>query len=87
MFYRLICNPDQRLGRNGAQEIKAHPFFYGVNWDRIRSQPSPHVPQLRSITDTSYFPTEDLEAVPDAVDAMNHSKWSYIALIHTELVT
>jgi protein-serine/threonine kinase len=72
---RLICNPEQRLGRNGASEIKAHPFFYGVNWDKIRSQPSPHVPQLRSITDTSYFPTEDLEAVPDAVDAMNHSKF------------
>ncbi|CAO3685031.1 unnamed protein product [Umbelopsis ramanniana] len=73
LIRRLICNPDQRLGRNGADEIKAHPFFYGVNWDKIRSLPAPHVPQLRSITDTSYFPTEDLEAVPDAVDAMNHT--------------
>lgn len=27
---------------------------------------APFVPQLNSITDTSYFPTEDLENVPDA---------------------
>ncbi|KAI8384442.1 AGC/NDR protein kinase [Radiomyces spectabilis] len=72
LIRRLICNPEHRLGRNGADEIKAHPFFYGVNWENIRNEPSPHVPQLRSITDTSYFPTDELEAVPDAVDSNMH---------------
>ena len=46
-------------------QIKVHPFFYGVDWDAIRNIDAPFVPHLRSITDTSYFPTEDLEAVPD----------------------
>lgn len=57
------------MGRLGVQEIKAHPFFYGVNWDTLRSEPSPYVPQLSSITDTSHFPTEELDAIPEAVDA------------------
>lgn len=66
--YRLVCDSEYRLGRNGAEEIKAHPFFAGVNWATLRSEPSPYVPQLTSITDTSHFPTEELEAVPEAVD-------------------
>lgn len=64
----MVCDSEYRLGRNGAEEIKAHPFFAGVNWATLRSEPSPYVPQLTSITDTSHFPTEELEAVPEAVD-------------------
>lgn len=74
LIRRLICEPENRLGRNGVAEIKAHPFFYGVNWQGIRDEPSPHVPQLRSITDTSYFPTEELDTIPDAVDGANLGK-------------
>lgn len=29
----LVVNPKQRLGYNGSEEIKNHPFFQGVNWD------------------------------------------------------
>lgn len=45
--------------------MKSHPFFYGVDWDTIRQIDAPFVPHLRSITDTSYFPTEELEQVPE----------------------
>ncbi|CAG8554535.1 10341_t:CDS:2 [Diversispora eburnea] len=62
---RLICAPEQRLGRHGGEEIKAHPFFTGVDWDTIRNIEAPFVPNLKSITDTSYFPTEDLEKIPE----------------------
>ncbi|CAO3630653.1 unnamed protein product [Cunninghamella blakesleeana] len=72
LIRRLICEPENRLGRNGVEEIKSHPFFYGVNWQGIRNEPSPHVPQLKSITDTSYFPTEELDTVPEAVDNGHH---------------
>lgn len=65
LIRKLICNPQHRLGRNGAKEIKAHPYFRGVDWDNLRQYDSPHIPELRSITDTSYFPTEELEQVPD----------------------
>ncbi|CAG8508757.1 10709_t:CDS:2 [Paraglomus occultum] len=65
LIRRLINSPEQRLGRHGADEIKSHPFFAGVNWDTIRQIEAPFVPQLTSITDTSYFPTEDLDKVPE----------------------
>jgi protein-serine/threonine kinase len=67
LIRKLICNPNQRLGRNGAAEIKRHPFFRGVDWDTIRSMQAPHIPELKSITDTSHFPTEDLDQVPDQI--------------------
>lgn len=65
MIRRLISAPEGRLGRNGAQEIKNHPFFAGVDWSTIRRIDAPFVPQLQSVTDTSYFPTEDYQDVPD----------------------
>jgi protein-serine/threonine kinase len=48
-----------------VEQIKRHPFFYGVDWDAIRQIDAPFVPHLRSITDTSYFPTEELEQVSE----------------------
>lgn len=47
------------------EQIKHHPFFYGVDWQNIRDIEAPFIPRLRSITDTSYFPTDELEQVPD----------------------
>ena len=32
LIRRLIAEPSERLGINGVQEIKAHPFFFGVDW-------------------------------------------------------
>ncbi|KAK9238712.1 kinase-like domain-containing protein [Lipomyces kononenkoae] len=66
LIRRLLTSAEQRLGRGGADDIKAHPFFDGVDWDSIREFNAPFIPKLSSITDTSYFPTEDLESVPDA---------------------
>ena len=64
LIKRLMCEPEGRLGRFGAGEIKAHPFFKGIDWDRLRLMKAPFIPELRSITDTSYFPLDDLKAVP-----------------------
>lgn len=59
---RLLTHADRRLT---VEQIKSHPFFYGVDWTTIRNIDSPFVPHLKSVIDTSYFPTEDLEQVPD----------------------
>lgn len=72
LIRRLITSPDRRLG---IEQIKNHPFFYGVEWDTIRLIDAPFVPHLRSITDTSYFPTDEIDQAPaespvaDAADA------------------
>ncbi|TEB35718.1 kinase-like protein [Coprinellus micaceus] len=57
---RLITWADERMT---VEEIKRHPFFYGVDWATIREIESPFVPRLNSITDTSYFPTDEIDQV------------------------
>ncbi|XP_057973055.1 probable serine/threonine protein kinase IRE4 isoform X7 [Malania oleifera] len=51
----LILDPHQRLGINGSSEVKAHPFFRGMNWDTLALQKAAFVPHPDSIDDTSYF--------------------------------
>ena len=55
LIFKLINSPKRRLGANGAEEIKSHPFFYGFNWDNILNIKPPFIPFLRSEYDTSYF--------------------------------
>ena len=54
-------------------QIKKHDFFYGVDWNAIRQIEAPFVPHLRSVTDTSYFPTDDLEQAPEEAPAESSS--------------
>lgn len=55
LLRRLICHPSERLGCNGVDEIKAHPFFKGVDWKRIRDITAPNIPKLKHAEDTSIF--------------------------------
>jgi len=63
LIEKLVCDRNARLGNNGADEIKQHPFFRGVNWESIRSSAAPFVPTLKSPTDTSNF--EEYEEIPE----------------------
>ncbi len=64
--HRLITPADRRLV---VEQIKMHDFFYGVDWDAIRQIEAPFIPELHSVTDTSYFPTEDLDQSPEETPA------------------
>ncbi|RIA89387.1 serine/threonine protein kinase 15, partial [Glomus cerebriforme] len=41
--------------RPSLSEIKAHPFFKDIDWEHIRQQPAPFVPNPEDEQDTSYF--------------------------------
>jgi hypothetical protein len=30
--------PNQRLGSNGYEEIKNHPFFKSINWEKLKEK-------------------------------------------------
>ena len=45
---KMICDADTRLGRNGAEEIKAHPFFKNLDSDKLREMTPPYIPQITS---------------------------------------
>jgi len=51
----LDYDPNKRLGHNGIDEIKKHPFFASICWEKLLKQPGAFVPKLTSDTDTSYF--------------------------------
>ncbi|KIK48279.1 hypothetical protein CY34DRAFT_20911 [Suillus luteus UH-Slu-Lm8-n1] len=56
--------------RLGVNEIKNHPFFYGADWDNLRYIAPPFVPALSSITDTTYFPTDELGNLPEQLEVV-----------------
>uniref|UniRef100_A0A4W6FCD0 non-specific serine/threonine protein kinase n=1 Tax=Lates calcarifer TaxID=8187 RepID=A0A4W6FCD0_LATCA len=53
----FLTDREVRLGRNGVEEIKRHPFFKNDQWtfDTIRDSVAPVVPELSSDIDTSNF--------------------------------
>ena len=55
LIRKLINNSNERLGKRGAGEIKAHPFFKDLNWETIRETTAPFIPDLKSDVDTKYF--------------------------------
>ena len=62
LINKLIEFSDKRLGKNGAEEIKAHPFFKGIDWENIRStMKPPFIPEIQNDYDTKYFETFDVE--------------------------
>lgn len=58
---RLLCDAEHRLGSNGIEEIKNHPFFEGVDWESMRGVKSPYQPELTSDDDCRRFDKFDEE--------------------------
>ena len=53
---QLINDPEKRLGRNGAEEVKQHPYFKNVDWKHVKeTMIPPFIPQLSGPFDTKYF--------------------------------
>ena len=60
LIERLLCDVETRLGTHGgAEEIKAHPFFRGIDWSRADRLTPPNIPELRGDMDTSNFENFD----------------------------
>lgn len=46
LIKKLLSDSSKRLGINGIEEIKAHPFFFGVNWKNIKNKKPPFIPEV-----------------------------------------
>ncbi|KAG7096784.1 hypothetical protein E1B28_004194 [Marasmius oreades] len=51
----LTIDPEARLGANGADEVKAHPFFRSIEWDKVTITEAAFIPQVNDPESTDYF--------------------------------
>ena len=53
----FVCNPQKRLGYKSADEVKNHPFFKGIDFDKVlrKEYKPPFIPKLKDNTDLRYF--------------------------------
>ncbi|GAA0147591.1 non-receptor serine/threonine protein kinase [Lithospermum erythrorhizon] len=55
LISKLLCNVNHRLGTNGANEIKVHPWFTGTDWERIYHIEAAFTPEVIDDLDTQNF--------------------------------
>lgn len=36
LIIKLICPREVRLGKNGLEDFRNHPFFEEIDWDHLR---------------------------------------------------
>jgi len=66
IIHRLISDSSKRLS---FQEIKAHRFFRGLDWENIRKQKAAIVPTVTNDTDTQNF--DKFEALTEEEEEIN----------------
>ena len=74
LIKKFITVPDKRLGYNGIKEIMQHPFFNNFDWDNIRKNKPPFIPQLDSDFDTKYFDKFEEDKNEPFYPDYNHNK-------------
>ena len=69
----LIHEPEKRLGfAGGSTEIKDHPFFKDVEFQLLRNETPPIIPELSGPLDTHYFDNvEHCDQIEDKSNVIN----------------
>jgi len=73
----LTIDPSQRLGANGADEVKKHPFFKGIDWDNLYQAEASFIPFESHIENTSYFhnsSTDDRDSTVPTFEDLAHTQ-------------
>ena len=70
---RLMCSdPSKRLGARGANEVKQHAFFAGIDWTTITTTEASFVPEIQHPESTDYFDTRGAAHTFQDEDAIPH---------------
>jgi len=62
LIAKLCCDEKDRLGRNGAFEIKNHVWFEDIDFTNLRKSRPEFVPKVEHPEDTSNFDTFEVKA-------------------------
>ncbi|KAL3498670.1 hypothetical protein ACH5RR_041402 [Cinchona calisaya] len=55
LICRLLCDVEHRIGTGGADQIKAHPWFKDVEWDKLYEMEAAYKPEVNGELDTQNF--------------------------------
>ncbi|PSS15496.1 Serine/threonine-protein kinase [Actinidia chinensis var. chinensis] len=55
LICRLICDVEHRLGTQGAQQIKRHPWFKDIVWEKLYEMEAAFKPEVNGELDTQNF--------------------------------
>ncbi|KAJ4708690.1 Serine/threonine-protein kinase [Melia azedarach] len=55
LICRLLCDVEHRLGTLGADQIKAHPWFKDIVWDKLYELEAAYKPEVNGELDTQNF--------------------------------
>ncbi|XP_024388859.1 uncharacterized protein [Physcomitrium patens] len=73
LICRLLCDVDHRLGCRGGDDIKAHPWFRGVPWDKLYDMEAAYKPEVNGELDTQNF--EKFDEVNSQPHASRSGPW------------
>ncbi|XP_010269845.1 PREDICTED: serine/threonine-protein kinase tricorner-like isoform X2 [Nelumbo nucifera] len=66
LIYHLLCDVETRLGTRGVEEIKAHPWFRGIQWDMLYEMEAAYKPTVNGELDTQNFEKFDEVECPSS---------------------
>jgi len=86
----LTRDPEKRLGSNGGQDIKVHPWFAEIDWEKLirKEIEPPFKPKVQGIEDISqidkvFIAEPPVDSVPDqsvlSESAQNFEGFTYVA--------
>ncbi|XWS25610.1 hypothetical protein CRYUN_Cryun27aG0082600 [Craigia yunnanensis] len=55
LICHLLCDVETRLGTKGVEELKAHPWFKGVQWEKLYEINAAYKPTVTGDLDTQNF--------------------------------
>ncbi|XP_057973007.1 uncharacterized protein LOC131161330 isoform X2 [Malania oleifera] len=55
LICNLLCDVEKRAGTRGVEEIKAHPWFKGIQWDMLYEMEAAYKPTVNGELDTQNF--------------------------------
>ncbi|CAI5492212.1 unnamed protein product, partial [Closterium sp. Naga37s-1] len=73
LICRLLCDVEHRLGTRSVGDIKNHPWFRGLPWDRLYKMEAAFIPEVNDELDTQNF--EKFDEVVEASGAQKAGPW------------
>lgn len=68
LICHLLCDVETRLGTGGVEEIKAHPWFRCIQWDKLYEMEAAHKPAVTGELDTQNFEKfDEVEGPPSTI--------------------